>query len=308
MVKKENEFYTLRTPAEYQQLSIALSYARNKLTDQIKEVKVSNYKRIKSSITEQMIKREALRQLAEMDSFINKDVLGNLFNNEIEEQAEADANAGEINAPLAGGAEGAAQIEEGEEGREEEEEGEEEEEEEEEDDDELILMLEEMNLKSVDELEEDFDEFYDEVVDMDIDEAQEQLNGYEILKSFIQSPELRSMYDDKVKDHIDDIINLLQTRIREIRREEIAVSKEGKEEEPSVSKEVVKGVSWEDAPKVITGEKTKTTKKIKVKKTGKGYGAYRKPAVRYSINKLNLMTASALAGNNNKELLKIISK
>src|SRR6056300_370397 len=287
MVKKENEFYTLRTPAEYQQLSIALSYARNKLTDQIKEVKVSNYKRIKSSITEQMIKREALRQLAEMDSFINKDVLGNLFNNEIEEQAEADANAGEINAPLAGGAEGAAQIEEGEEGRAEEEEGEEEEEDEEED---------------------DFDEFYDEVVDMDIDEAQEQLNGYEILKSFIQSPELRSMYDDKVKDHIDDIINLLKTRIREIRREEIAVSKEGKEEEPSVSRVVVRGQEGVVVREQQPGEKTKTTKKIKVKKTGKGYGAYRKPAVRYSINKLNLMTASALAGNNNNELLKIISK
>lgn len=100
--KKENPFFTIKSPEEYQQLAIALSYARGRLSDKVKAEKLERYKLIKGSITEQLIKREALRQIAEFDNFLNKDVLNELLqNNEAQEQQQVNANVVEI-APVNG--------------------------------------------------------------------------------------------------------------------------------------------------------------------------------------------------------------
>ena len=95
--QKENPFFTIKSPEEYRQLSVALSYARGRLSDKIKAEKLERYKLIKGSITEQLIKREALRQIAEFDNFLNKDVLNELLqNNEAQEQQQVNQNIAEI--------------------------------------------------------------------------------------------------------------------------------------------------------------------------------------------------------------------
>ena len=78
-----NPYFVDRTPEQYAQLAIALSYATEKLNEKIRQEKIMNYKTIKSQITDQLIKREALKQIAEMDSFILKKDLNNLFNQQI---------------------------------------------------------------------------------------------------------------------------------------------------------------------------------------------------------------------------------
>jgi hypothetical protein len=98
----ENPFFTIKSPEEYRQLSVALSYARGRLSDKIKAEKLERYKLIKGTITEQLIKREALRQLAEFDNFLSKNVLDELLeNNEAQEQQQINANVVEI-APVGG--------------------------------------------------------------------------------------------------------------------------------------------------------------------------------------------------------------
>ena len=78
-----NPYFIDRSPEAYAQLAIALSYATEKLNEKIKQEKIMNYKTIKSQITDQLIKREALKQIAEMDSFILKKDLNNLFNQQL---------------------------------------------------------------------------------------------------------------------------------------------------------------------------------------------------------------------------------
>ena len=98
----ENPFFTIKSPEEYNQLAIALSYARNRLNDKVKSEKLERYKQIKGTITEQLIKREALRQLAEFDNFLDKKVLNELLqNNEAVVQNQVQANVAEI-APING--------------------------------------------------------------------------------------------------------------------------------------------------------------------------------------------------------------
>jgi len=100
--QKENPFFTIKSPEEYQQLAIALSYARGRLSDKVKAEKLERYKLLKGSITEQLIKREALRQIAEYDNFLDKNVLNELLqNNEAQEQQQVNANVIEI-APVNG--------------------------------------------------------------------------------------------------------------------------------------------------------------------------------------------------------------
>lgn len=78
-----NPYFVDRSPEAYAQLAIALSYATEKLNEKIRQEKIMNYKTIKSQITDQLIKREALKQIAEMDSFILKKDLNNLFNQQL---------------------------------------------------------------------------------------------------------------------------------------------------------------------------------------------------------------------------------
>ena len=100
--QKENPFFTIKSPEEYRQLAIALSYARGRLSDKVKAEKLERYKLIKGSITEQLIKREALRQIAEFDNFLNKDILNELLeNNEAVEQQQINMNVAQI-APING--------------------------------------------------------------------------------------------------------------------------------------------------------------------------------------------------------------
>ena len=296
-LQKPNDFYVLKTPAEYQQLSIALSFARSKLTDQIKEVKVGDYKRIKSSITEQMIKREALRQLSEMDSYIQKGVLLNLFNKELELQAEADANAGEINAPIQGGVEGMAQIQEEGVGGERKDADEEPEEEEPLDDQLLFLMeLEDM---SEDELAGEYDEYFDRLADMGLQELGMERTIYMGLIQYIERNVIE--VSEKVESYLVDLLEAIDNAVEGRRATNIpkgVVEVKGKKQ---VAEQVASDVAGMEAEK-------QGTKKIKFKSKGKGFfGAYTKPLKRYSIKKLGLMEASALAGNNNKQLLKLIS-
>lgn len=82
-IMQPNPYFVDRSPEAYAQLAIALSYATEKLNEKIRQEKIMNYKTIKSQITDQLIKREALKQIAEMDSFILKKDLNNLFNQQI---------------------------------------------------------------------------------------------------------------------------------------------------------------------------------------------------------------------------------
>ena len=296
-LQKPNDFYVLKTPSEYQQLSIALSFARSKLTDQIKEVKVGDYKRIKSSITEQMIKREALRQLSEMDSYIQKGVLLNLFNKELELQAEADAQAGEINAPIQGGVEGMAQIQEEGVGGEGKDADEEEEEEEELDRETQFLMeLEDM---SEDELTGEYDEYFDKLAGMNLQGLGMERSIYMGLMNYIEKNVIE--VSEKVEGYLVDVLGAIDETIEDRRATNIpkgVVEVKGKKQ---VAEQVASDVAGMEAEK-------QGTKKIKFKSKGNGFfGAYTKPLKRYSIKKLGLMEASALAGNNNKQLLKLIS-
>jgi hypothetical protein len=295
-LQKPNDFYVLKTPAEYQQLSIALSFARSKLTDQIKEVKVGDYKRIKSSITEQMIKREALRQLSEMDSYIQKGVLLNLFNKELELQAEADAQAGEINAPIQGGVEGMAQIQEegvGGEGKD----ADEEEEEEEPLDDKLLFLME-LEDMSEDELAGEYDEYFDRLADMGLQELGMERTIYMGLMDYIERNVIE--VSEKVESYLVDLLEAIDNAVEDRRATNIpkgVVEVKGKKQ---VAEQVASDVAGMEAEK-------QGTKKIKFKSKGNGFfGAYTKPLKKYSIKKLGLMEASALAGNNNKQLLKLI--
>ena len=296
-LQKPNDFYVLKTPSEYQQLSIALSFARSKLTDQIKEVKVGDYKRIKSSITEQMIKREALRQLSEMDSYIQKGVLLNLFNKELELQAEADAQAGEINAPIQGGVEGMAQIQEegvGGEGKD----ADEEEEEEEELDREIQFLME-LEDMSEDELTGEYDEYFDKLAGMNLQGLGMERSIYMGLMNYIEKNVIE--VSEKVEGYLVDVLGAIDETIEDRRATNIpkgVVEVKGKKQ---VAEQVASDVAGMEAEK-------QGTKKIKFKSKGNGFfGAYTKPLKRYSIKKLGLMEASALAGNNNKQLLKLIS-
>ena len=98
-LKPMNPYFTIQTPEEYQQLSIALSYARQKLRDQINETKISNYRAIKESVVEQMVKREALLKIKELDNqkVITKTTYGYLFNAPEQDQQEVMTDLGEIN-------------------------------------------------------------------------------------------------------------------------------------------------------------------------------------------------------------------
>lgn len=98
-LKPMNPYFTIQTPEEYQQLSIALSYARQKLRDQINETKISNYRAVKESVVEQMVKREALLKIKELDNqkVITKTTYGYLFNAPEQDQQEVMTDLGEIN-------------------------------------------------------------------------------------------------------------------------------------------------------------------------------------------------------------------
>ena len=91
-----NPYFVDRSPQAYSQLAIALSYATEKLNEKIKQEKIMNYKTIKSQITSQLIKREALKQIAEMDSFILKKDLNNLFNQQIADNQVVDDGLNDI--------------------------------------------------------------------------------------------------------------------------------------------------------------------------------------------------------------------
>lgn len=324
-LKPENKYFELYTPQELMELSIALSYARQKLNDQILMNKTTDYRVLQRSVKEQMIKRQALQQLAEMpDSFISKKIIKNLFNepDAVEQQAEADL--GEINGVggLGGVADGPADGE----------------------------------SKSSTFNEDDAGDGDGEDIDPEVERIQEKINILEnvpkekLREQLDKIPDLANKYTDtQLEKRIQDIKELLiykdvmsddvfffldrslmlieNTRDnRRASKDEVKIGDELKEQinrkpptkpnkklkpkppsKPPNPPSVVKQQQAKQKPPVKPqlpskeGQQAITNIRFNKSISGQGYGAYSKP-----VKKYNLMRGSAMAGNNNKQLLKQI--
>jgi len=338
-LKPENKYFELYTPQELMELSIALSYARQKLNDQILMNKTTDYRVLQRSVKEQMIKRQALQQLAEMpNSFISKKIIKNLFNepDAVEQQAEADL--AEING--VGGLGGVADT---------------------------PADGESKSSTFNEDAGDDAGDGDGEDIDPEVERIQSKINILEnvpkekLRDQLDKIPDLANKYTDtQLEKRIQDIKELLiykdvmsddvflfldrslmlieNTRDnRRASKEEVKIGDELKEQPikpkkklkpkpptkppptkpfkpPMPSKEGQQAISnmrIKGPPvrppgrpsKPLTESQKQTVVNLRLNKsiTGQGYGAYTKPTKKY-----NLMRGSAMAGNNNKQLLKQI--
>jgi len=348
-LKPENKYFELYTPQELMELSIALSYARQKLNDQILMNKTTDYRVLQRSVKEQMIKRQALQQLAEMpNSFISKKIIKNLFNepDAVEQQAEADL--AEING--VGGLGGVADAPADGESK-------------------SSTFNEDAGDDAGDgDGEEDIDSEVERIqskIDLlenvpqdklrtQLDKIPDLANKYtdeQLLKRIEDIKDLliyKDVMSDKVAFFLDRSLMLIEnTRdIRRASKEEVKIEDEQaaavkrastlaknleqatkqKQQErkqpikpqkklkpkpptkPPNPPSLVKQQQAKQKPpgrpsKPLTESQKQTVVNLRLNKsiTGQGYGAYTKPTKKY-----NLMRGSAMAGNNNKQLLKQI--
>ena len=332
-LKPENKYFELYTPSELMELSIALSYARQKLNDQILMNKTTDYKVLQRSVKEQMIKRQALQQLAEMpDSFISKKIINNLFNAPDEAQQQAEADLGEINgvgglggvadAPVDGESKSST-FNEDEPGDGDGGDG----------DDEEDIDPEVERIQSKIDLLENVPK---DKLRTQLDKIPDLANKYtdkQLQKRIEDIKELliyKDVMSDKVAFFLDRSLMLIEnTRdIRRASKEEVKIEDEGKTEQIDLGyikppkrkqKKIMKPKAPVKPPNTPSIEKQQQALKKasdvaqRVEKqqqarlrfnksiSGQGYGAYSKP-----VKKYNLMRGSAMAGNNNKQLLKQI--
>ena len=323
-LKPENKYFELYTPQELMELSIALSYARQKLNDQILMNKTTDYRVLQRSVKEQMIKRQALQQLSEMpNSFISKKIIKNLFNepDAVEQQAEADL--AEING--VGGLGGVADA-----------------------------PADGESKSST--FNEDAGDGDGEDIDPEVERIQSKINILEnvpkekLRQQLDKIPDLANKYTDtQLEKRIQDIKELLiykdvmsdgvfffldrslmlieNTRDnRRASKDEVKIDDELKEqinrEPPTKPKKKLKPkppTKPPNPPSLVKQQQAKQKQPVKPRLpskegqqaitnirfnksiSGQGYGAYSKP-----VKKYNLMRGSAMAGNNNKQLLKQI--
>ena len=345
----ENKYFELYTPQQLMELSIALSYARQKLNDQILMNKTTDYRVLQKSVKEQMIKRQALQQLAEMpDSFISKKIIKNLFNEPDAAEQQAEADLAEING--VGGLGGTADAtDEGESKSStfnEDDTGDGDGDDDDSKNKEVIRM--EKKIASLEGLSnEKLETVLNKIPNLVDKYTEDQLVKYknDVEELLIYKEEM----SDKVYFFLDKSLALLNEMIDN--RSEESSKDEGRtllnsiedssgtprsnkrKAEPKAEpkpkkrlnkKNLIKKAKAppkpESTPREITAnpsdgeprrflmDKSKIKKapqklNIKVNKaiSGQGYGAYSKP-----VKKYNLMRGSAMAGNNNKQLLKQI--
>ena len=82
-ILKPNAFFVDKDPEEYRQLSIALSYAGNRLNQLIMKKKVADYRQQNLVMKQELQKRKVIKDLSDFDSFISKAVRDELVNNDI---------------------------------------------------------------------------------------------------------------------------------------------------------------------------------------------------------------------------------
>lgn len=335
-LKPENKYFELYTPQELMELSIALSYARQKLNDQILMNKTTDYRVLQRSVKEQMIKRQALQQLAEMpNSFISKKIIKNLFNepDAVEQQAEADL--AEINGVggLGGVADTPADGESKSSTFNEDDGGDAGDDAGDGDGEDIDPEVERIQSK-IDLLESVPEDTLrarvDKIPDLSNKDTDEQLEAR------IQNIKNLLIYKDVMSDKVISFLNktlMLMKNTQDNRRQtktEVKIedeeatavkmsataakrleqeTKQKQQERKRQAKYIKKGIKGPPVrppgrpSKPLTESQKQTVVNLRLNKsiTGQGYGAYTKPTKKY-----NLMRGSAMAGNNNKQLLKQI--
>ena len=325
-LKPENKYFELYTPNELMELSIALSYARQKLNDQILMNKTTDYRVLERSVKEQMIKRQALQQLAEMpNSFISKKIIKNLFNepDAVEQQAEADL--AEINGVggLGGVADATADGESksstfNEDAGDDAGDG----------DGDIDPEVERIQSK-IDLIENVPEDTLRARVGIISDLANKDTDAQ--LEARIQNIKNLLIYKGVMSDKVISFLDrslMLMKNTQDNRRQSKTEVKIEDEEAAAVKRASTLAKNLEQVTKQKQQERKQAAKpkknmkpkppvkppnppsvvkqqqaKLRLNKavTGQGYGAYSKP-----VKKYNLMRGSVLAGNNNKQLLKQI--
>ena len=341
----ENKYFELYSPQQLMELSIALSYARQKLNDQILMNKTTDYRVLQKSVKEQMIKRQALQQLAEIpDSFISKKIIKNLFNEPDAVEQQAVADLAQINGVggLGGVGDATADGESKSSTFAGDDDGDDGDDEFDDDDDKNIDVTRIQNkIESLENLSnEKLEAMLNEISSFSIKSTESQLQSY--VQDFEELLIFKEVMSDKVYSFLDSGLTLLEEMI-ENKNEEASKDEAGTllgniedsfgaprsnkpkaepktKAEPKPKRKVIK--TKPPKPKstrreitanpsdgdprrflINTGKKAPNKLNLKVNKevSGKGYGAYTKP-----VKKYNLMRGSAMAGNNNKQLLKQI--
>jgi len=82
-ILKPNAFFVDKDPEEYRQLSIALSYAGNRLNQLIMKKQVADYRQQNLVMKQELQKRKVLKDLSDFESFIPKAIRDELVNNDI---------------------------------------------------------------------------------------------------------------------------------------------------------------------------------------------------------------------------------
>jgi hypothetical protein len=82
-ILKPNPFFVDKSPEEYRQLSIALSYAGNRLNQLIMKKQVADYRQQNLVMKQELRKRKVIKDLSDFESFIPKAVRDELVNNDI---------------------------------------------------------------------------------------------------------------------------------------------------------------------------------------------------------------------------------
>jgi len=336
-LKPENKYFELYTPQELMELSIALSYARQKLNDQILMNKTTDYRVLQRSVKEQMIKRQALQQLSEMpESFISKKIIKNLFNEPDAAEQQAEADLAEING--VGGLGGAADAtDEGEsksstfneddagDG-----DGEEDIDPEIERIKQKIDILENVpdeKLKTqLDKIPDLVDKYTDAQLEKRIKDVEELLIYKDVMSDGVfffldRSLMLMEVKRDarrdskesvKISDELQEQINRENEtgKLRELGIEMKKPKRNFKKPKPPTKPPNPPSVGKQQRPPTKPfkppmpskeGQQAIANLRLNKSISGQGYGAYSKP-----VKKYNLMRGSAMAGNNNKQLLKQI--
>lgn len=109
---RSNEYFELKSPEEYKQLSVALTLANAKLEDMMMMKTHADFQILQNRIQEQLNTTEALRQIKESELTLNPKVVSYLFNGPALAQQQAQQNLQQIQNPAPVGIPAIAPIEE----------------------------------------------------------------------------------------------------------------------------------------------------------------------------------------------------
>jgi hypothetical protein len=342
-ILKPNAFFVDKDPEEYRQLSIALSYAGNRLNQLIMKKQVADYRQQNLVMKQELRKRKVIKDLSDFDSFIPKAVRDELVNNDIwntagQTQQIIQGVAPAVQAPVAPVArqpvpplpQEEAEAEEAEEAEVEAEEAE-------------PLLPQVVSVNKATEDMEKVNAIIKNVEDTIGGRTTKQLtqryDDIQVLanergltdnaKVFLANIEAIHLEELDRRGALEELTKQIGETEAQVEKLGTSISKKVEEQKPSVGLEFAKSqkatqpksrtrrtqkqieearlMGLEDPrpkdPPKKRGRPRKTTAGEGMKRRGRPKGSKNKP----KANRMNLLVGSAIAGNDNGDLLKVIS-